>query len=165
MIVQYDRNAAVRYAIRWARGRNPEFYDYAQIGGDCTNFVSQCVYAGSLEMNYTPDYGWYYINANDKSPSWTGVEFFYNFMVNNSGNGPFGRKDTLNNLFVGDIIQFGDVNDVYYHSLILTGIRQSRRGKSYYVSAHSEDALNRNLATYRFAKLRGIHILGVRRGE
>ena len=76
----YDRNAAVRYARRWAYGRNPAFYDYEHIGGDCTNFASQCVYAGSGVMNYTKDLGWYYIDANNKAPAWTGVEYFYNFM-------------------------------------------------------------------------------------
>lgn len=29
----YDRGAAVRYAKRWAYGRNPAFYDYEKIGG------------------------------------------------------------------------------------------------------------------------------------
>ncbi len=162
MIVPYNSNAATAYAVRWARSRNPDFYDYAQIGGDCTNFVSQCVYAGSLVMNYTPDFGWYYINANDKSPSWTGVQFFYNFMTTNEGAGPFAREASLSELTLGDVIQLGDENGVYYHSLILTGIRQSRRRKSYYVSAHSQDALNRNLASYSFQSIRGIHFLGVR---
>ena len=61
--VPYDRQSAVMYALRWALSRNPEYYSYSGIGGDCTNFVSQCVYAGSGVMNYTPDFGWYYIDA------------------------------------------------------------------------------------------------------
>ena len=61
MVLPYDRRAAVEYAHRWAYGRNPEFYDYEEIGGDCTNFASQCLYAGSRIMNFTPTYGWYYI--------------------------------------------------------------------------------------------------------
>ena len=43
----YDRRAAVLYAHRWAYGRNPAFYDYEHLGGDCTNFASQCIYAGA----------------------------------------------------------------------------------------------------------------------
>ena len=50
----YDREAAVEYANKWAYGRNPRFYDFSQLGGDCTNFASQCIYAGSGIMNYTP---------------------------------------------------------------------------------------------------------------
>ena len=82
--IEYNRRAAVDYANRWALSRNPAFYDYTGIGGDCTNFASQVVYAGCGVMNYTPDTGWYYIDANNKSPSWTGVQFFYDFMINRS---------------------------------------------------------------------------------
>ena len=57
----YDRNAVVLYAHQWAYGRNPAFYDYEHLGGDCTNFASQCVFAGSGVMNFTPTFGWYYI--------------------------------------------------------------------------------------------------------
>ena len=47
----YDRLEAVIYAHRWAYGRNPAFYDYEEIGGDCTNYASQCIYAGTGVMN------------------------------------------------------------------------------------------------------------------
>ena len=77
LIHPYDRAAAVLYAHQWAYGRNPAFYDYENLGGDCTNFASQCIYAGSGIMNFTPTYGWYYIDANQKSPSWTGVPYLY----------------------------------------------------------------------------------------
>ena len=43
----YNRAAAVLYAHKWAYGRNPRFYDYENLGGDCTNFASQCIYAAS----------------------------------------------------------------------------------------------------------------------
>ena len=33
----YDRAHAVAYARRWALSRNPLFYDFTGIGGDCTN--------------------------------------------------------------------------------------------------------------------------------
>ena len=80
-LLPYDRAAAVRYAHLWAYGRNPRYYDYEGIGGDCTNFASQCIYAGAGVMNDTPTFGWYYINANDKAPAWTGVEYLYNFLT------------------------------------------------------------------------------------
>ena len=72
----YDRQAAVDYAHQWAYFRNPQFYDFNSIGGDCTNFVSQCVFAGTGVMNYTPNTGWFYINLNYRAPAWTGVTFF-----------------------------------------------------------------------------------------
>ena len=80
----YDRRAAVLYAHEWAYGRNPKFYDYEHIGGDCTNFASQCIYAGAGVMNYTLTFGWYYISADDKAPAWSGVEPFWRFFSSRS---------------------------------------------------------------------------------
>ena len=31
------------YAQKWALSRNPAYYNFDDIGGDCTNFVSQCL--------------------------------------------------------------------------------------------------------------------------
>ena len=39
----YDRQKAVDYALTWALDRNPKFYDFSSLGGDCTNFISQCI--------------------------------------------------------------------------------------------------------------------------
>lgn len=75
-IIPYDRAAAVRYAHRWAYGRNPRFYNFDELGGDCTNFASQCLYAGTGIMNYMPTYGWYYLSSNDKAPAWTACPTF-----------------------------------------------------------------------------------------
>ena len=41
---QYDRNRAVEYAHKWAYGRNPAYYDFEYLGGDCTNFASEVIY-------------------------------------------------------------------------------------------------------------------------
>lgn len=48
--IKYDRISAVNYAKKWALSRNPKFYDFDPIGGDCTNFISQCIYAGAKVM-------------------------------------------------------------------------------------------------------------------
>ena len=55
-LLPYNRRAAGASAHKWAYGRNPAFYDFSEIGGDCTNFASQCLYAGTGIMNFTPDY-------------------------------------------------------------------------------------------------------------
>ncbi len=161
--IPYDRTAAVNYALRWSLSRNPEYYDYADLGGDCTSFASQCVFAGAGVMNYTKTFGWYYISGNDKSPSWSGVEYFYNFMTTNEEEGPFAIEAPLSELLPGDIIQLANSQGRFYHTLVLSGIRTDRRNRRYYVCAHNNDARNRNLSAYNFAALRGIHILGVRK--
>ena len=87
----YRREEAAAYARHWAYGRNPEFYDYERIGGDCTNFASQCIYAGTGVMNYTPTFGWYYIDADNKAPAAQFSDPFRNFprtdMHSNAGSG------------------------------------------------------------------------------
>lgn len=84
----YNRERAISYARRWALDRNPLFFDFTGRGGDCTDFVSQCILAGCCVMNYTPDFGWYYISVEDRAPAWTGVEFFYDFITGASDFAP-----------------------------------------------------------------------------
>jgi len=52
----YDSAAAVAYAEKWWDGRNPAYYDYSDEGGDCANFVSQCLIAGGLDLSAGPGY-------------------------------------------------------------------------------------------------------------
>ena len=159
IIREYDREKAVAYAKQWALSRNPEYYDFNDLGGDCTNYASQCLYAGSGVMNFTPVFGWYYLSANDRTASWTGVEYFYNFITGNkSGNGPFGREVSLDEVKLGDFIQLGRATGDFYHTPIVTGFR---RGQTL-ICAHTYDALNRPLDTYSYEMIRCIHIDGVR---
>lgn len=50
--IKYERERVLKYAKRWAYDRNPQFYNFDNVGGDCTSFVSQCILAGSNVMNY-----------------------------------------------------------------------------------------------------------------
>ena len=47
MLLTYSLNipAEIAYARKWAFSRNPAYYDFDDIGGDCTNFISQCLQA------------------------------------------------------------------------------------------------------------------------
>lgn len=157
-ISEYNREAAAAYAREWAFKRNPRFYDFSSLGGDCTNFASQCIYAGAKIMNYTPVYGWFYKNLNDRTASWTGVEYLYNFLVNNDGAGPFAEETELKNLQIGDIVQLGRSNGDFYHSPVVVRVSRGQ----IYVAAHTYDAYNKPLNSYNFAVARGIHIIGVR---
>ncbi len=156
-IISYNRFDAVAYARRWAYARNPEFYDFSDLGGDCTNFASQCIYAGAKVMNFTPNTGWYYINANNRTPSWTGVEYLHEFLVNNIGIGPFAYEAEIEDVLPGDIVQLGRANGDFYHTLVITAV-----WPTIFVAAHSSNALNRPLYSYNFDIARFLHIDGVR---
>ena len=157
-IKEYDRGRAFTYAKRWAFSRNPLFTDYTGLGGNCTNFASQCALAASLQMNFTPTFGWYYRSDTDRAPAWTGVPFFYNFMTSNMAEGPFGRAATAEELEVGDFVQLGRSEEEYYHTLVVVG----REGEDLLVAAQTDNAYARPLSTYNYDYARYLKILGVR---
>ena len=158
IIASYHRERALSYARRWAFDRNPLFYNFAGIGGDCTSYVSQCVYAGSCQMNYNVPNGWFFDNINHRSPSWSGVSQFYDFIVGNQGEGPFATETNAGGLTIGDVIQLQNNQGRFYHTLLVTGFAQG----TYLVSAHTDDALDRPLNSYQYTGIRFLHIEGVR---
>jgi hypothetical protein len=158
----YDRAAAVQYAHTWAYSRNPRYMDYTEIGGDCTNFTSQCVYAGAGVMNYTPTFGWYYISANNHSPSWTGVQYLYNFITGNQGPGPYAEETSMYGVLPGDFLQLGHAGGTFYHSPFIVYVGTPVSPETILVAAHTYDADWRPLATYKYDLVRFIHILGAR---
>lgn len=155
--IPYDRAAAVAYARKWALGRNPAYYNFEKIGGDCTNFASQSVFAGAKAMNYTPTFGWYYRSSYDRSPSWSGVEYLYNFLINNKSVGPYAHVVAQHEAQPGDIVQLGTAYGDFYHSPVITAVNPT-----ILVAAHTFDALDRPLSSYDYAKARFLHIDGVR---
>lgn len=74
----YSPSAAVAYAQQYAYNYNSQYHNFNPDGGDCANFVSQCLYAGGLQMTD----GWYY-NGNasnyNRSTSWTYCPAMYNY--------------------------------------------------------------------------------------
>ena len=158
VVKPYLRERAVTYARKYAFGQNPIFGNFRGIGGNCTNFVSQSIYAGSCVMNYTPTFGWYYVSLDDRSPSWTGVDYFYNFITENTSVGPFGKEVSRNDIEIGDVIQLGNNTDGFYHTLLVVGFD----GEDVLVAAQTDDAYARLLSTYTYDFSRFIKILGVR---
>ena len=131
-IQNYNRAAAVMYAHKWAYGRNPRFYDYENLGGDCTNFASQCIYAGSGVMNFTPEIGWYYIDANQKAPAWTGVPYLYNFLTRRGPSvGPVGEPCEMEELCPGDLIQLSFKGEEFQHSPIVVSVGEHPNPKTF----------------------------------
>lgn len=157
ILLPYLRNEAVLYAREWALGRNPAYYDFEHIGGDCTNFASQCVLAGARVMNYTPVMGWYYRTLADRAAAWSGVEYLYNFLVNNLAQGPYGHVVPAEEAMPGDLVQLGGRDGHFYHCPVITAV-----SPGILVAAHSFDALDRRLSSYSFDVARFLHIDGVR---
>lgn len=157
----YDRASAVSYAKKWALSRNPRYYNFDPVGGDCTSFISQCLYAGSKKMNYNLENGWYYNNGYDKSPSWSGVEFLYNFLTKNKSFGPRGLEVSQNNIEVGDIAQLSFSGNKFEHSLFIIDIKNVNDLNKISIATHTYDVLGKKIGEYNFSKIRFIHIKDV----
>ena len=162
--IPYDRRRAVEYARRWALSRNPLFVDFTGQGGNCTNFVSQCIFAGAPVMNYTETFGWYYVSPTDRAPAWSGVDELYGFLTGapdfasqNGGYGPYATDAKISKTIdVGDVIQLADENGEFYHTLIISAFTDN----DILVCAQSNDALDRPLSSYNYSSLRALHIEG-----
>ncbi len=162
-LAPYGRDAAVAYARKWALSRNPEFYDYEKLGGDCTNFASQCILAGGGVMNDKPTFGWYYFGASSHSPSWTGVEYLYNFLTRKTGIGPVGREVDMAHVQPGDLSQFARTSSRFSHTQVVVSAGKAPALDNILVCTHSYDSLDRALSTYQFLKIRFIRIEAVRK--
>jgi len=158
MTKPYNRAKAVEYARKWALDANPDFYHFEGIGGDCTNYISQCLLAGEGVMNFAYPYGWYYKNSYDRSPSWTSVAQLSKFLLRTGGgSGPVGKIVQLNQIEEGDIIQLRQNTTHFNHTVIVSKVL----GNEIYVCAHSNDALDRKLSSYQYFALMPIKILQI----
>lgn len=160
--MRYDRDAAVRYAHEWAYGRNPRFYNYDSVGGDCTNFASQCLLAGNSVMNYTPTFGWYYIDANRKAPAWTGVQYLYNYLTRQKETaGPKARECAINELQPGDLVQLSTTFEGFQHTPVVVEASAPYNPENILIAAHTINSDYRPLSTYNYVKIRFLHIEGI----
>jgi len=162
-VYQYNRQNAIEYAHKWAFGRNPAYYDFSRLGGDCTNFVSQCIYAGCRVMNTKPVYGWYYFNSYNRSASWTGVQYLYEFLTRNDGSGPFAREVPLTAAEPGDIIQLSFDGTTFRHSLFVVETGKTPDLSNIKIATHTIDRDYYPLSNYVFKKYRCLHIEGYRK--
>lgn len=124
---RYDRQAAVQYADRWWNSYNPQF---EQFEVDCTNYVSQCLFAGKAPMNYTGkrDSGWWYRGLSGGQELWS-----YSWAVANSlqlylrgGGGAVGLRatevDSPAQLTLGDVICYSWDGARFGHNTIVTAM-------------------------------------------
>lgn len=133
----YNPKQAVEYAMTYALTYNPSYPNYTGVGGDCANFVSQCLYAGGKPM-----VGWsstnlnnWFCRSNNKwntnliSSTWRGARAFSKFWMKNANEfKDFGREyfrsledfhDVYSYGSRGDVVSFLDSYRVAYHTLII----------------------------------------------
>lgn len=163
MIKPYDRERAVAYAHRWALGRNPAYADFENMGGDCTNFASQVLFAGSGIMDFGQGTGWYYVNAYNRTPSWTGVEFLYNYLTaGGSHTGPFAVNTGADSMEPGDLVQLSFEAGHFGHTPVIIAAGYPASVENIMVAAHTDNVDYYPLTSYNWVGIRFLHIAGVR---
>lgn len=77
----YSGTAAAQYADTYWSKYNRSYPSFANSGGDCTNFVSQALFAGGIQMRTSPTYSgnaaWYMIQSRKSysySVSWVNAQ-------------------------------------------------------------------------------------------
>ena len=150
---KYSVNQAVKYALKWANGRNKK---YKKHRNDCTNFVSQCVNAGGKNMNKPKSWPldknildttkyWAVksfraiVTTWKETSSWIGVNDFYTYWKKHNASLQFcsSIKELQKKAKKGDIVQLHN-SKKWHHSIIITA---GKKGNWKY-SAHSKQRRN-----------------------
>lgn len=176
---RYSRVRAVRYALRHWNNPNPRFanMDTMGAGGDCANFVSQCLLAGGWPLDYRESAGdkeWWYRRLgtarfdSDRNDWWSctwavaGSHLRY-FRANHglvlilSANPRLARS-----LRRGDVIYYDwDGDGVFTHSALVTGFSRAGSPLVTYRTLRPRRPVRNALWTLRF-RGRARMIVGVR---
>ncbi len=116
---QYNRLKAVQYAERWWNEFNP---NYPEFNDDCTNYISQCLYAGGVPMWGQPERtrGWWIEGKVNWSYSWTVAHAFMLMLKGANWTVEVGSPRELE---IGDIICYDFEGDGRFnHNTIVTGM-------------------------------------------
>ncbi|AOT70941.1 amidase domain-containing protein [Geosporobacter ferrireducens] len=171
----YDIDKGIRYARAFAKESSLEDSKkiFAAASPDCTNFVSQCIWAAyggwdeSSVTNSRNNVGnkvrmttsWYgaKFGYGDISNAFAGVTYLYNYVTSSKTTGPkgtgYGEASTssfnLNNVGRGDVVQFySNSYGNWRHSVYVSYAYKTLTENIIFVCAHSGEALDEDILTY-----------------
>lgn len=120
----YNRVRAAAYADQWWEQGNPAYLTFEV---DCSNYVSQCLFAGGAPMNYTGrrNSGWWYRGRMGGqelwSYSWAVAESLQFFLLTSRGGLRATEVETAGELELGDVISYDwDGDGRFQHSVVVT---------------------------------------------
>ncbi|XVV07568.1 amidase domain-containing protein [Actinosynnema sp. CA-248983] len=137
----YNYQAMADYAVRYVYNYNPAYRTFADVGGDCTNFISQALKAGGWAhvSGWYRDYRHWWYNSLNETWSWINVNSWASFARHS------GRTSHLSNVWylgLADILQMDfTANSSKDHSMIVT----YRSSSMPYLTYHTTNTLNRSL--------------------
>ncbi|UKS26500.1 amidase domain-containing protein [Paenibacillus sp. HWE-109] len=140
----YNRPKAAEYAETWWKTPNPKYEEFEV---DCTNFVSQCLFAGGAPMDYTGkrDLGWWYAGRRGHQELWSfswAVANSLQTFLSHSRKGLHGHAvDDPRELQQGDTISYDwDGDGRFQHNVIVIG---KDANDMPLVNAHTYNSRNR----------------------
>ena len=149
--MNYNREAAVQYALQFALDPNPDYVFYK--GNDCTNFISQCLRAGGARNDFNQTHPWWYLQENT-SVCWSVAHSLFWYIRSCSDKNRYGIKaetyylDDENNyasqiagkIVLGDLIQYKNAVDRIQHSTMITSFDPATNEPL--VSQHTFEGMN-----------------------
>ena len=158
----YDREAALDYLYEYCGKRNPRWYAYDAVGGNCMNFGSQVLLAGGIPEDEQGSAQWYWDDQYDLALSWINVGRFYDYCRDNYGYGLV--ADTEAGYYTGEV---GDVlivgyDDEHRHTTIISDIVYDENGEAvdYLISCNTTNYRDFPVSAYYYTFHRLIKIIG-----
>lgn len=158
----YQREKAVAYSDMWVGRRNTDWSDFTGRGGNCQNFVSQCLLAGGIPMDDRGDNVWSWSNEEKYSASWVGVDEFYRYVSQNNGYGLQAAADAdYYEGEAGDLIRMGNDTD-WNHIVIIAEVIRDQEGNvvDYLINSNTSDVKNFPVSAYPTQEQRLMKIYG-----
>lgn len=140
----YKYAAMATYAEKYWKNYNTAYRRYSSVGGDCTNFVSQSLFAGGWKQvtSSREDYGTWYSKTSGESDTWIGVNEWSWFTQTAK------RTTALANAYqmdVGDLLQMDFDRDGSKDHSMMTTYRSSSGVP--YLTYHDTDTYRRSLSS------------------
>ena len=131
----YNAYQTARYADKWVdpygtKFRNGFFKDWSDEGGDCANFVSQCLMAGYVQT---------YRGTCDDRHSIVYCDYLHGFLKDKLGSTPervYSGSNPPDDIVSGDVVIYGSTGDEYAHAVIVTFRDESKTE----VNSHTREA-------------------------
>lgn len=165
----YDRKKAKAYVDAYWNNYNPAYPSFSNGGGDCTNFVSQVLYAGGMPWsddknptNHKKSVNWYCkpgAAASDSEQritfSWKIAAVFKTHWIKRAArNRIFSYTEVIQSInelsgsvLLGDVVQFCYSGGVPYHTLVVTGYNRDPEYniRDIVLASHDIDSNTRSL--------------------
>lgn len=166
----YSRDNAFNWAQKHWKNYSNDYINFGKNqwdGGDCTNFVSQCIRAGGAENDTKGSHQWYYIrkgaSSNTKAVSyswtWSTARGLNSILLGNYNKKEFGPKGIQKVIFgdsaytsdIGEYVNYGDIIQYEFtagsgikHSAIIVGMVHNSALDRYepVIATHSFDSWN-----------------------